>query len=77
MTDQTRLEQISGMILAQYQPYDQLPEFHEGAKAYRAGNYSNPHDPNSVSAQAWDRGLEWAMRVERAKGGRLKLVRSR
>jgi hypothetical protein len=47
-------------LLAEYKPYCYYPEFHEGWIAYEAGNYNNPYQ--DVPAQAWDRGLEAAMR---------------
>lgn len=54
------------MILANdYAPYDQLPEFWEGVKAYQDGNWDCPYD--GVQGQAWDRGLEYGMRLVRAE----------
>jgi hypothetical protein len=47
----------------EYRPYDQLPAFNEGLAAYTSHTYRNPYD--GVSAQAWDRGLECAMRWTR------------
>jgi hypothetical protein len=51
-----------------YAPYHQLPAFDDGISDYMANNYSNPYDNDpkqGVQAQAWDRGLEYAMRVVR------------
>jgi hypothetical protein len=47
-----------------YAPYDTLPEFDEGVNAYSAQNYNNPHGASSVAAQAWDRGLEFGMKLD-------------
>ena len=49
----------------EYRPYDQLPEFRVGYESFQRGFYTCPYDSNSVAAQAWDRGLEFASRVER------------
>jgi hypothetical protein len=46
-----------------YAPYHTLPAFDDGITAYMDGRHDNPHD--GVAAQAWDRGLEYAMRVVR------------
>jgi hypothetical protein len=54
-------------IVAEYAPYDKQDGFRQGFDAYRVGNYSNPYIADSVSAQAWDRGLECAMRFERGR----------
>ena len=48
---------------SEYAPYNTLPAFDEGITAYMEGNYKNPYD--DVAGQAWDRGLEYAMRVVR------------
>jgi hypothetical protein len=57
---------IFDFIKQRYRPYDGHEEFSRGFSAYRAGNSRNPHEPDSVSAQAWDRGVEAAMLYERA-----------
>jgi len=49
----------------EYAPYHKLPAFKEGVKAYKSGNYKNPHGGNSIHGQAWDRGLEYGMRASR------------
>lgn len=41
-------------------PYHEYPEFEQGFKDYREGITRCPYDPNSVQAQAWDRGAEYA-----------------
>jgi hypothetical protein len=51
-------------ILYSYRPYNSMREFNDGFNAYRQGT-RNPHDPNSVAAQAFDRGLEAGMRWAR------------
>lgn len=58
-------------IAREYRPYDTLPGFQEGAEAYMDRKYDNPYtDPrDGVKAQAWDRGLEAAMRFTRQHGG--------
>jgi hypothetical protein len=59
-------EAILAYIFAQYRPYDSMPEFEEGFKAYQL---DGPHrrDPyDGVKAQAWDRGANAAMLYARA-----------
>jgi hypothetical protein len=46
-----------------YHPYDTFPEFREGYTAYGRNEWQCPHNSNSAAAQAWDRGLEYAMRL--------------
>ena len=53
-------------IIRQYQPYDQLPAFAQGRRAYARGDYRNPYDADSVDAQAWDRGLQAEMQIEQS-----------
>lgn len=60
-----------------YAPYHTLDAFAEGVAAYALNSYDNPYDgytyPSAgLRAQAWDRGLEYAMRVARfeASAGR-------
>lgn len=50
-------------LRGKYTPYDTMPAFDEGVKAYQGGNYKNPH--SGMAAQAWDRGAEFAMRADR------------
>ena len=57
---------IFDFIKRQYRPYDTHEEFVRGFSAYQAGNFRNPHEPASVSAQAWDRGMEAAMHYQKA-----------
>jgi hypothetical protein len=47
----------------EYAPYDHFPEFAEGASDY--GNGVNDRGYHDVKAQAYDRGLEAAMRFIR------------
>jgi hypothetical protein len=47
----------------EYRPYDTLPEFNDGFASYAEMKFSNPYD--GVGAQAWDRGLECAMKAKR------------
>jgi hypothetical protein len=42
-----------------------MPAFDLGAAAYGEGNYNNPHCADSVEAQAWDRGLAYAAKLDR------------
>lgn len=53
-----------------YAPYHTLDAFAEGVAAYGLAQFTNPYDGDrrpgaGVNAQAWDRGLEYASRVER------------
>lgn len=57
------IEQAYNAMRNEYAPYDTMPAFAEGERAYFAGCYDNPH--TDVAAQAWDRGLELSMRVKR------------
>jgi hypothetical protein len=57
---------IFDLIKHQYRPYDAHEEFGRGFSAYQAGNFRNPHEADSISAQAWDRGVEAAMHYEKA-----------
>ncbi len=52
-------------IAAEYAPYHKYEAFYCGQAAYQEGRFTNPFNPNSVYAQAWDRGLEFGMRIER------------
>jgi hypothetical protein len=49
-------------ITAKYALYHTMPEFFQGFGAYHSPMRRNPHDPNSVAAQAWGDGLEAAKR---------------
>ncbi len=57
---------ILDFIKRQYQPFDTHEEFVRGFAAYQAGDFRNPHEADSVSAQAWDLGVEAAIRYARA-----------
>jgi hypothetical protein len=48
---------------AEYAPYDKMTAFDEGMRDYGHGNVSDNY--NGVDAQAYDRGLECAMRIAR------------
>jgi hypothetical protein len=59
-------EAILAFIRHQFRPYDSMPEFEEGFRAYQL---DGPHrrDPyEGVKAQAWDRGANAAMLYARA-----------
>jgi hypothetical protein len=45
-----------------YAPYHLYPAFREGFIAY-GGISDCPYDPSSVACQAWDRGMEYASRL--------------
>lgn len=60
----TREEALLAIVLS-YPVYNARQEFGEGFVAYQFGRTSNPHNPNSVAAQAWDRGCEASMRIAR------------
>jgi hypothetical protein len=57
---------IFDLIKNQYRPYDTHEEFKRGFAAYQSGDCSNPHDADSISARAWDRGVEAAMHFVKA-----------
>jgi hypothetical protein len=48
-----------------YRPYNTLPAFMEGYHAYSKGNWMRGGAGDSVEQQAWDRGLDYAMRLNR------------
>jgi hypothetical protein len=55
-------------IIADYRPYETMPEFWEGFENSRRGIYRSPYDfdgraQNGVKGQAWDRGANAAMRA--------------
>jgi hypothetical protein len=62
-------EAILAYIKAQYRPYDTLPEFKEGLRAYQ---FDGPHrrdpyeDEAGYKSQAWARGANTAMLYARA-----------
>ena len=60
---------IFDFIKFNYRPYDTHEEFGRGFSAYQAGKFRNPHEADSVSARAWDRGVEAAMHYKKATAG--------
>jgi hypothetical protein len=60
---------ILARIFREYAPYDSMPEFNEGYRAYQIDGAAdfrrNPYD-DGVAAQAWDRGANAAMQYGRA-----------
>ncbi len=59
---------ILNVIRQHFEPYDRHEEFDRGFAAYQAGKFRNPHAADTISARAWDRGWEAAMRFEKATG---------
>jgi hypothetical protein len=59
-------EAILARIVAQYRPYDSMPEFQEGFDAYQARGSLRRDPYDGVKAQAWDRGADAAMLYARA-----------
>jgi hypothetical protein len=57
---------IFDLIKQHYRPHDAHREFAQGFAAYQAGHLHNPHEADSISAQAWDLGVEAAMHYWRA-----------
>ena len=57
---------IFDCIKQHYRPYDTHAEFGRGFSACLAGDFRNPHEAESISAKAWDRGVEAArLRIRR------------
>lgn len=56
---------IFELIKHHYRPYDIHEEFGRGFSACQAGNSRNPHEADSISAQAWRRG--WRLRYTTRK----------
>lgn len=52
---------ILDLIKRFYRPFDSHEEFKKGFSAYQAGDFRNPYPAGSISAQAWDHGIEAAM----------------
>ena len=48
---------------SEYAPYDQMPAFDQGMRDWHTGTHGREH--SDVAAQAYDRGMEYAMRVAR------------
>jgi hypothetical protein len=57
---------ILDFIKRQFHPYDTHEEFRRGFSAYEAGDCRNPHQPDSISAQAWTQGVQAAMNYKKA-----------
>lgn len=57
---------ILDLIKQHYRPFDTHEEFRRGFGAYQAGHRRNPHNPGSISAQAWDCGVKAAMHYSKA-----------
>jgi hypothetical protein len=60
---------IFELIKQNYRPYDTHAEFVRGFSACQAGDFRNPHEAESISALAWDRGVEAAMVFKKATAG--------
>jgi hypothetical protein len=52
-------------LVAEYRPYDTMPEFQEGWDDYMGQRMSLTKHQDGVAGQAYDRGLEAAMRWRR------------
>ena len=50
---------------ADYAPYHEREAFQRGYDAYSRGECIGPYSPDSADGQAYDRGLEYAMRLSR------------
>jgi hypothetical protein len=57
-------------LAEEYHPYHTFPAFQKGAEDYMDHVHTCPFT-NGLDVQAWDRGLECAMRFTRQYGGRL------
>lgn len=62
MSTTTKIER-NGLIVASYAPYNKLHSFLVGLRA--TIDAANPYDSNTVDAQAFDRGQECKMRLQR------------
>ena len=61
---------VSTVIIKEYEPYSEMEAFWHGYQDYVAGRLGNePYPSDSLEGQAYDRGLEAAMRTE-AEGAR-------
>jgi hypothetical protein len=57
---------ISTVIIKEYEPYSRMKAFWHGYQDYVQGRLGRePYPQDSVEGQAYDRGLEAAMRTER------------
>jgi len=61
----TPKQQAIGMLRAQYAPYESMRAFAIGMMHYGHHNWQCPYDIDSADGQAFDRGMEFAMKVER------------
>jgi hypothetical protein len=59
-------EAILARIRHEYRPYDSMPEFEEGFRAYQLDGATRRDPYEGVKAQAWDRGANAAMLYKRA-----------
>jgi hypothetical protein len=59
-------EAILARIRHEYRPYDTMPEFEEGFRAYQLDGAHRRDPYDGVKAQAWDRGANAAMLYARA-----------
>jgi hypothetical protein len=55
-------------IADDYRPYNTIPAFYLGIADYQTGIFER-HYARDLDQQAWDRGLECAMRFERQAHG--------
>jgi hypothetical protein len=68
-TMETEMTKTFNEIAAEYAPYHTLPAFAKGAEDYMDSKFDCPF-AGGVDGQAWDRGMEAAMRFTRQHGGR-------
>jgi hypothetical protein len=59
-------EAILARIRHEYRPYDTMPEFQEGFRAYQLDGAHRRDPYDGVKGQAWDRGANAAMLYARA-----------
>jgi hypothetical protein len=57
-----------------YRPFDSHEEFKKGFSAFHARDFRNPYCSGSLSAQAWDYGIEAAIHYRLVRLGRLKIT---
>jgi hypothetical protein len=56
---------MKSQLLAEYAPYSSFQPFHDGWDDYFAGRFGGRTYKHGVDEQAYDRGLEAAMRWKR------------
>lgn len=61
----TNQPMFTDKLRAEYAPYDKMGAFDHGVRDYLAGTLNEPYGQDSVYAQAYDRGAEFAMRCAR------------